>query len=424
MDRQLARQVIEALRSGIPPQRGVSLYSVGDERLIEGIRTHHLSHIKENGIIRFVSGSWGSGKTHFFRLLREVAFTENCLVSNVQLNKDDAAFNKFERIFYSILRFISAPSNSENTSEVEIAPFGRVLKETLIYLSKGSYISSDSITTFECDRAIQKLNADEGIDSDFKRMIAHYWKTFLPEFYDSSIRDQRRQEILQWFSGEGTISTYKAIFSVTKIPSKDNARIMLQSLSAFVSFSGYRGLVVLFDEAEMTYSAMRRSALQDAFGNLRILIDTVDKLKGIFLVFATTPDFYTDPRHGIVIYGALAGRIGKPQQNPPRSIDKIWNFDEVSTNLATYQAVANKIRDIYIIVELDAATRLPSVTDINSFVAQLFSEHSSVSGVRFWRVLVAAVIGYFDDHADDETDGGVRSVRRVYRDIMERLSEE
>ena len=62
--------------------------------------------------------------------------------------------------------------------------------------------------------------------------------------------------------------------------------------------------------------------------------------------------------------------------------------------------------------------------DVNTFVAQLYSEHASVSGVRFWRVMVAAVIGHFDDYADDESDGSVRPVRRVYRDIMSGLREE
>ena len=75
MDQRLiATQVVESLRKGIPPQRGVELYSVGNEKLMEGIKKRHLDNITEQGIIRFVSGSWGAGKTHFFRQLREVAF--------------------------------------------------------------------------------------------------------------------------------------------------------------------------------------------------------------------------------------------------------------------------------------------------------------------------------------------------------------
>ena len=63
----IALQVIESLRKGIPPQRGVDLYSIGNEKLIEGIKKYHFSAMNKGGIIRFVSGSWGAGKTHFFR---------------------------------------------------------------------------------------------------------------------------------------------------------------------------------------------------------------------------------------------------------------------------------------------------------------------------------------------------------------------
>ena len=63
MDPKLARQVIESLRKGVPPQRGVDLYSVGNEKLIDGVKRFHLWAISDGGIIRFVSGSWGAGKS-------------------------------------------------------------------------------------------------------------------------------------------------------------------------------------------------------------------------------------------------------------------------------------------------------------------------------------------------------------------------
>ena len=77
--RLVSTQVIESLRKGIPPQRGVNAYAVGNEKLMEGIKKNHFSGIDQRGIIRFVSGSWGSGKTHFFRLLRELAFQDEIL---------------------------------------------------------------------------------------------------------------------------------------------------------------------------------------------------------------------------------------------------------------------------------------------------------------------------------------------------------
>lgn len=420
MNRSNATQVIESLRSGIPPIRGVKAYSVGNEKLIEGIKKFHLSSIGEKGTIRFISGSWGSGKTHFFRLLREVAFENNCLVSNVQLNADDAALNKFERVFYSITRNIATPSYFEEGDNSEIAPFGQVLKESLAFLSRGKTSTENGFSSQDIAKAREALMVDRSIDIDFRKMVEKYWETFLPEFSDPAIQEQNRAEILQWFSGEGSKSTYSKRFGVNKIVSKDNAKLMLKSLAGFIKLASYQGLIILFDEAEQAYSIMRKSSLKDAHNNLLSLINNIESLSGLFLIYATTPDFFNDPKHGITIYGALSGRIGKPESRQPKALDKIWNFDEVMLRLENYQAAASKICQIYTVAYPEAETELPSNQKVKSFVEELFSNHNEYAGVRFWRVMVTALVTYFDDCQEGEE----RPASEIYVSVMERLREE
>ena len=308
MDKRIiATQVVESLRRGIPPQRGVDLYSVGNERLIDGIKRYHLTGIGDRGIIRFISGSWGAGKTHFFRLLREVAFQNDCLVSNVELDLSSAALNKFEKVFYAIVSHILTGTYFTGHTTLEAAPFGTVVRESLGYLATGNRSIGDEITYERYAKAGAALMADHGMDIDFKKMIQKYWETFLPESAEPIIVEQTRAEILQYFSGEGTVGNYRKRFGVSKMVSKENAKLMLQSLAGFVRLSGYRGLLILFDEAEQAYSVMRKSALRDAQNNLLSLINNIESLNGLFMLYATTPDFYTDPKHGIVTYGALSG---------------------------------------------------------------------------------------------------------------------
>ncbi len=320
--RNLAVQVLESLRKGIPPQRGVELYSVGNEKLIDGIKKYHLSGISDRGIIRFISGSWGSGKTHFFRLLREVAFQHDCLVSSVELDLNSAALNKFEKVFYAIVSHVLTPTYYSEHERIETAQFRTVLQESLAYLSTGSRLIANKIAHEQFVKASELLMSNHAIDIDFKKMVQHYWQTFLPESAAPGVA-QTREEILQWFSGEGSLGQYRKRFGVSKMVSKENAKLMLQSLAGFVRQAGYRGLVILFDEAEQAYSVMRKSALRDAQNNLLSLINNIESLSGLFMVYATTPDFYTDPKHGIDTYGALAGRIGKPEQRPPRALDTL-----------------------------------------------------------------------------------------------------
>jgi hypothetical protein len=417
---KLEIQIIESLRKGIPPQIGVEKYSVGNEKLIEGIKKYHLSSIDEIGKMRFISGSWGGGKTHLFRLIRDIAFQENCAVSNVELTVDSAPLNKFEQVFYSIVRNISTPTYYQKSQFSDVAPIGTLIEESL-YALGGSKIEPESEITYEqYSKAVEKLMANKGIDIDFKKMIQHYWQTYLPDSPNKAVVEQVREEILQWFAGEGTISTFRKRFGVNKMVSRQNAKLMLQSLAQFVKLAGYKGLVILFDEAEQSYSIMRKSALRDAHNNLLSLINNIQTIPGIFMIYATTPDFYTDPKHGIVIYGALASRIGKPEDKPPDALDVIWNLDAVVTELKDYQKAARKIRNIYIEAYPEAKNKISDESETDKFIEELYKKHPIYGTVKFWRVMVTALIQKYDS----QMEGKKFPTEKIYKDIMDRLREE
>lgn len=415
----IATQIIESLRRGLPPQRGTQHYAVGQTKLINGVKNFHLNGIADKGIIRFVSGTWGSGKTHFFRLMRELAFDANCLVSSVELNKDEAPLNKFEKVFHSILKNIISPTFFREHGHPQAAPFGIVLREAMIFLATGEHSSAYSLSHQDILTATEKLMACTGIDIDFRKIVKAYWETFIPDSLNESLIDQRRDEILQWFSGEGSIAQWRKRFDLNKVVSKDNAKLMLQSLSEFIKLSGYQGLVILFDEAEMSYSVMRKSALRDAHNNLLHLINNIDQLSGLFLLYATTPDFYTDHKHGIVISGALQTRIGKPEEREPRALDTVWNLDAVQYKLEDYQAVGRRIRELFLIAYPGVDEMLPSDNDVNAVVEHLHDLHPQMAQVRLWRVLTSTLVRQFSD----AMEGEIRPIKTIYRDVMEVLKE-
>jgi hypothetical protein len=324
-------------------------------------------------------------------------------------------------------------------SENDAAAFGQVLKESLAYLSTGSRELSNEVSYEDYVKAREALILDRSIDIDFKKMIQKYWETFLPLYLYPGMEDptrgdilqwsmgetqkQIRGEILQWFCGEGGLARYRNRFEVNKMVNKDNAQLMLQSFAGFVRLSGYKGLVILFDEAQQAYSIMRnmrKSPLRDAHKNLLSLIE-IEALKGLFLIYATTPDFFTDPKYGIVTFGALSKRVGKPEpQRQPRALDTIWNFDRVVTELSEYQTAANRILSVYATAYPEATRKLPSGIKLECFVKKLYEIHPELSAVGFWRVLLTALITHFDDHIGGE----IRSAETMYDDVMDRMREE
>ncbi len=219
LDQATAEQIIESLRRGVPPRRGVSLYATGTD-FVEKVRDRHLSREISAGKIRFVGGSWGAGKTHFFRLLREYAFEQNLLVSNVELSSEQTPFNKFERVFFEIVRNIASPTMYGTDDLSAALPFGEVLREVLDEWTE-KYGSKHA--------AIEALNSDLmqqiDIDIDFRRVVVEYWKTFEDDGRTADVLENIRGTLMQWFEGEGQATALRRDFGVQKMVKKENARI-------------------------------------------------------------------------------------------------------------------------------------------------------------------------------------------------------
>lgn len=409
-----ALEIIESLRKGIPPKRHTSHYTSGTESFLAKIRKFHLESPSSRGKLRFVSGSWGAGKTHFLRLLRDEAFRAHYLVSTVELSADATPFNKFEQVFYDIVRNITSPEMYDRGHLERASPFGEVLRLALL---GGEGDPNNTVSHKRYQQARESLFAADRIDIDFRRVVAQYWDTFLPESGDAATLENARGRLLQWFAGEGTMGMYRKL-DLQKLVTRANARLMLHSLGRFATHIGYRGLVILFDEAEMSYSTMRKSNLKQAHNNLLHLINSIDESEGLFLVYATTPDFYIDEHHGITIYGALAQRIGKPDERAPRPLDRIWNLDCARSSLDDHLRAVGKIRAIYLAAYPDDAGSVPSEEELRAYVAGILDAHPEFSRVSKWRVVVTGAVEALDTKVQGDD---LPRAEELHEDIMDRL---
>lgn len=407
-----ADAIIEDLRSGLPARRFASHYSVGHEKFLRGVRRRLLEAPSDRGRIRFVSGSWGSGKTHFLRLLQETAFEAGFLVAPVELSSDQAPFNKFELVFSEIVRSITSPSMYQRGGSNVAAPFGQVLEEALL---TGHEADGETIHAV-LERKRDALMAATEIDIDVRRLVAAYWDTFAAETDDTGALEERRGLLLQWFTGEGHATTFRREFGLQKTVKRENARLVLGSLVALIRHLGHQGLVVLFDEAETTHSTMRRSNLRQAHNNLLALINGVEEANGALLIYASVPEFFTDERTGIKVYGALAQRIGQPKDAPPRAMDRVWNIDEIAHHEDDFALAAMRIRDIYVTAFPDLADELSDDDELTSFVKGLVKEHPRYGQISVWRITIQGVIHYLDDVSEG---GEAPPPKQVHHDVME-----
>lgn len=410
-----AEEVIESLRTGIPPHRNVSSYAAGTD-FVTAVTKRHLAPGIDSGKIRFVSGSWGAGKTHFFRMLREHAFAANLLVSTVELNADQAPFNKFEKVFYEIVRNITSPQMYESGDLAASLPFGEVLKEALVRRGGEEWNAPPVI-----EQACEELFEQTSIDIDFRRVVAEYWRTFGAQDGSIEALENVRGLLLQWFQGDVKAPQFRRDFGVQKVVTKENARIILNSLGLMVKWLGYGGLLILFDESEMTHSTMSRSNLKQAHNNLLHLINEIDSSTGLFLIYAAVPQFYTDQKSGITQYGALAARIGRPEDHPPRSLERVWNIDQLAGGPEEYVEAAVRIRGVYLTAYPEAADSILAADELSARISALANEHPEFSSVSAWRVMITGTVDLLDASADG---AALPEARSQHESIMSRLRDE
>jgi hypothetical protein len=413
-----ADDIIERLRFGNPSHRDAELYSAGQvESFLDDVRKQHLESPSRRGKIRFINGSWGSGKTHLLRRLREEAFLAGYLVSNVELDKDQAPFNKFEKVFYKLISNLASPEMYKDDAIVGDASFGPLLQRILFgaKAGPGEVVSSQHFQDMN-----NKLFSADGVDIDFRRIISSYWKTFLPGGDNIAALEEIRGELLKWFEGEGTVATFRKKYGVQKTVNRTNARLMLQSLSRFALQFGYHGILILLDETAAYYSGMRKSNLTQAHNNLLHLINGIDESEGLFLVYAATPDFFIDPDYGILRYGALVQRIGKPEEREPRALDRVWNLDELAVSVEDFQEAASKVRQIYMRAHPEVADNHELISDdeLKSYVADLKRAHPRFSRVSAWRVIIPASVQLLEATARGEKP---KSAEDLHDEIIKEL---
>ncbi|HEX2865297.1 MAG TPA: BREX system ATP-binding domain-containing protein, partial [Deinococcales bacterium] len=143
---------------------------------------------------------------------------------------------------------------------------------------------------------------------DFATVLAAYWR-------GHALGDEvLKNAALRWLRGEYALkSEARAALGVRVIVTDDTWYDHLKLLAAFVKAVGYKGLVVMLDEAvnlhKITHGPSREANFEKL---LTIFNDTLSgRAANLGIVLGGTPQFLDDPRRGLASYEALRTRLSE-----------------------------------------------------------------------------------------------------------------
>ncbi len=297
-----ARSIIEELRKGSVPIDYVPLFTVGRQQWLSYIEDDLEHYIGQGGSkVRFISGDYGDGKTHFMSVVRHLAMEKGFAVSFVVLTRD-VPIHKFETVYQSIVQQLQGNFQGMGIRNLMTA--------WLEQLEKAFTSAPKEDIEEKCLALAETLRNIPGMDINFANALSALLNNrFAPmeEGEESDTREADKEVLMHWFEGGKVTKRELKPFQIYEFLNKSNSRQLMNSLILFLRHMGHQGLILLMDEME-TVVAMSASIRNAAYENVRLFIDNSEASQYLHIFFSIIPDVLISEK-GFKSYDALWSRV-------------------------------------------------------------------------------------------------------------------
>lgn len=175
--------------------------------------------------------------------------------------------------------------------------------------------------------------------------------------------------MLSWLSGSQNIAhSVKKRAGIKGDISSNDALAYLRGILEITKAAGYRGLLVVIDEAE-TILRMRKDSRHKSLNGIRQICDAAGEYPGLLWLFTGTPDFF-DSRKGVAGLAPLNERIGFKEH------DGVASARQPQLRLRPFDAdrladVATRLRALYPATDPDRLCTRVNDDFIRDLVAQV-----------------------------------------------------
>ena len=338
------REIIEALRIGAVPKRGLELFATGLERFEEAIDEELDAVAAGRGRFKAVRGDYGAGKTFFARWLEHRARDRGFATTLVQISETETPLYKLQTVYRRAIEGLQTQEWSEGAFSSLIDRWLFSLEEEVI---DSGAARPDDAEAF--GRVVGELMEKRLADlSSTQRQYA----AVLRACYAARLRGDHSTEqgLVSWLMGQPNVAaSIKREAEISGDLDNDGAAGFVRGLLEVLRQTGRKGLVLILDEVE-TIQRVRSDSREKSLNALRQLIDDVHggRYPGLYVVITGTPAFFDGPQ-GIRRSKPLADRLQSDFSGDPRFFNprapQIWltAFDQ-----ARLVVVGRRVRDLYV----------------------------------------------------------------------------
>ena len=370
------KHIFEALRKGLVPERGISNFAADDDlfRKQRGELHRQLElAASHEGTIKFLRGGYGCGKTFMARLALLDAQENRFATSFVVVSDNDLRFHQFDDVYRKVMMELG-------TSVCPRGAFGDILDrwigniEERLIQGGGDENADDFDEKVRTELQSELISKTRGeAPEDFVRVI----QTIFDLKQEGEVSDAG--SLISWLCGSSNVaaSAKRRAGIRGEITSRD-AMDYLRGVLEIVKAAGYKGLLIVIDEAE-TILRMRKDSRHKSLNGIRQIADAAGAYPGLLWIFTGTPDFF-DTRQGVAGLPPLNDRIQFMKQGEYASVRQA-QLELAPFNLERLRNVAFRLRDIFPAVDVDRLRQRITDEFINRLVQEVTTGFKGDVGV-------------------------------------------
>ena len=295
--------IIQSLRSGVVPRIGLQHIQVGRSEELKSF-VKDVETIADGGAsFRIVIGDYGSGKTFFLSLVRNIALEKGLVTMNADLSPSKRLYGnegQARRLLADLVTSISTRTKQDGNALTNIL-------EKFISIAQEKASAEKVDISFAIKNMLNELN-DFPNGHSFAYIVYKYW-----EAYDTE-NDALKNCVLKWLKGEyATKTDTMRDLGIRDFINDASFFNTLKLYSVLVKKAGYKGLLINLDEMVNLYKAAHGTSRKMNYEEiLGILNNTLQgTVSNIGFIMSGTPEFLTDTRRGLYSYEALRSRLAE-----------------------------------------------------------------------------------------------------------------
>ncbi len=337
------REIIDALRRGTVPQRGLGALAVGTDRFAPILDDELRVVATGSAGFKAIRGEYGTGKTFTVRWISERARAQGFATAEVQISEGETPLYRLETIYRRAVERLSTRERLGGALRDVVDGWFYALEQDVI--AGGTVDPDDEPALLDATNALadERLANVARLAPALASVLRAYRRAVFAN--DSALAEG----LLAWLGGQPNVAaSVKKHAGVKGDLDHDSALAFLSGLLVILRDSGHRGMVLVLDEVE-TLQRMRSDVRERSLNALRQLIDEIDagRFPGLYLLITGTGSFFDGPQ-GMQRLAPLAQRLHTDFGTDAR-------FDNLRApqirlagfGIAQLVEVGRKVRDIY-----------------------------------------------------------------------------